>query len=85
MAVDGYGNYLTWFGRHWSAPRLVDPKGAALSSVSCASASFCVAVDLNDHAFAWDGRSWSAPVHVLPLRSAPRPSDYTVSCPSATF
>jgi hypothetical protein len=48
MAVDGYGNYLTWDGRHWSAPRLVDPKEAALSSVSCASASFCIAVDLNE-------------------------------------
>ena len=85
MAVDGYGNALEWNGRGWSAPRPVDPEGAATSSVSCSSASFCIAVDLNDHFFAWDGRSWSAPRRVLPAATAPRPSDYTVSCTSRSF
>ncbi len=62
----------------WSAPVAID--GAdTLTSVSCPSASFCVAVDDSGNALTFNGSSWSAPtsidMHVL----------YSVSCTSASF
>ncbi len=64
----------------WSAPQSVDPTYPHLVSVSCPSASFCVAVDYSGHALTYNGTAWSAPVDIDGsnlLRS--------VSCPSASF
>jgi hypothetical protein len=44
VAVDQQGNALTWNGSTWSAPLDIDP-GFSLTSVSCTSSTFCVAVD----------------------------------------
>ncbi len=45
VLVDRAGNAFTYDGRAWSAPTFVDPRAGGLSSVSCPSATSCVAVD----------------------------------------
>jgi hypothetical protein len=47
--------------------------------VSCPSASFCVAVDINGHALTYNGSSWSAPVSIDAVGL------FSVSCPSSSF
>jgi hypothetical protein len=42
--VDAIGNALTYANGSWSSPHGID-SGEQLKSVSCASQSFCVAVD----------------------------------------
>jgi hypothetical protein len=42
----------------WDAPAALDP-GAEVTSVSCASASYCVAVDAGGDVLSWDGAQWS--------------------------
>jgi hypothetical protein len=54
-------------GRSWSVTA-IEAGGADLTAVSCASASFCVAVG-PDHALRWDGTAWTS---ILP---APEPTD----------
>lgn len=44
----------------WSAPVNIDG-AVAFSSVSCPSASFCAAVDLNGSALTFNGSTWSVP------------------------
>jgi hypothetical protein len=72
------GDAATFNGSSWSAPAKID--GAWLESVSCALASFCVAVDGSGNALIFNGSSWSAPTKIdgnNALRS--------VSCPSASY
>jgi hypothetical protein len=67
----------TFNGTGWSAGRLVSGS-TNLTSVSCATTSFCMATDY-DSAFVFNGTAWSG---------ATRVSDEllsTVSCPSTTF
>jgi hypothetical protein len=89
--VDANGNHLTplierWSGGTWKqhqAPKATVP--AALASVSCASATSCVAVGFQQsfmHALAirWNGKAWTAlsvPAKVQGLLS--------VSCATATI
>ncbi len=68
-------------GLTWSTPQSIDPDGgiATLTSVSCPSASFCMAVDQAGRALTWNGSSW------LSLRIIdPNGGLSSVSCPSAT-
>ena len=58
-AVAGPGEITTYDGSVWSAPKVVD-SGVTLTSISCASAGFCVAVGDHD-AVTFDGTTWSAP------------------------
>jgi hypothetical protein len=67
-----------------------DPRAGVLDSVSCPSASFCVAVDGNGNALTatrhpgWPGGSsmdWSTPVTIDPIAGLLT----SVSCPSASF
>jgi hypothetical protein len=44
MAVDAQGDALTYTNGSWSSPTAISGAGV-LDSVSCTSASFCVAVD----------------------------------------
>jgi hypothetical protein len=83
VAIGGTGNALTWNGSSWSAPVHVDPIGN-VSSISCPSTTFCLAVDLgagktatNGDYLTWDGSSWTTPA------SMPRAG--SVSCTSASF
>ena len=65
----------------WSAPTDIDASNF-LKSVSCASASFCMAVDLQGNALAWDGNLSFGTHPVFPSQFA---FFYDVSCPSASF
>lgn len=51
-----------------------------LASVSCPSASFCVAVDWGGRALTYDGSSWSVPLTIDPGHALS-----SVSCPSELF
>jgi hypothetical protein len=62
----------------WSAPMSVD--SAPVVSVSCPSASFCVAVDVNGNTVTFNGSSWSAPASIDGTNVLS-----SVSCPSAAF
>ncbi len=66
-------------GFAWSAPAFVD-SAAGITSVSCPTASFCMAVDADGNALSFDGSSWSAPVSVDPGGNL-----NAVSCPTASF
>lgn len=77
-AVDWSGDVLTWNGRSWSDPSLIDPNGY-LASVSCASVHACVAVDWSGRAFLWNGRTWSKPMAI------DRDALTAVSCPMPRY
>jgi hypothetical protein len=64
----------------WSAPLLIDRsvRNASLYSVSCPTASFCMAVDPSGTVFRWNGTSWSSEA------IAPK-ALFAVSCPTTTF
>jgi hypothetical protein len=49
-----------WNGRRWSPVHVDLPvcRSAAFTDLSCASRSFCMAVDLNDQVVTWDGTAW---------------------------
>jgi hypothetical protein len=60
---------------------------AQLEAVSCASASFCVAVDNNGSAVTWNGTTWSSPQTVDSNSGTTSQGTImnAVSCPSASF
>jgi phage-related protein len=84
-AVDDNGNALTWNGRQWSAPVLLDPIAGVFTSVSCASPRFCAAVDGNGYAFEWNGQSWSGTTQFsITSPTDPNPGGLqSVSCPAS--
>jgi hypothetical protein len=57
------GEYaVTYNGASWETPTKIDSlEEPLLRSVSCASSSFCVAVDDNGNALTYKGGSWGAP------------------------
>ena len=66
-------------GLTWSSPVSIDP-GTVLESVSCASKSFCAAVDDLGEALTYNGTSWTAPAEIEPGSFLTG-----VSCPSKLF
>jgi hypothetical protein len=50
--VDGSGDAFTYNGTAWSSADPIDA-GGSLSSVSCPSAEFCIAVDSNGNAYTY--------------------------------
>lgn len=69
MGVEDEGYAFVFDGSSWSAPVRIDPQGVSctndicdggtgLISVSCASPSFCAAVDGYGNAFTFNGSSW---------------------------
>jgi serine/threonine protein kinase len=62
----------------WSAPRSIDST-KSITSVSCSSASFCMAVDAAGNAIEWNGSTW------LSQGVAGGTGFTSVSCPSAQF
>ena len=69
----GNGYFATYNGREWSRPRTF-----GFNVVSCASASFCVAVG-GGRAVAFDGTTWSTP------ESDDLSGVQSISCPSVPF
>jgi hypothetical protein len=82
----GYNSYggdvVTFDGRSWGAPQLLDP-GYKLHSVSCVSASFCV-VGAAVNAFTYLDGVWSAPQIVDPADTNGNGIG-SVSCVSVSF
>jgi hypothetical protein len=64
----------------WSSGTLIDASGGGLLSVSCPTASFCVAVDVDGYAFTYNGSSWSS---AEPIDTGH--AYLEVSCPTASF
>ncbi|WP_460629783.1 hypothetical protein [Intrasporangium mesophilum] len=64
----------------WAGPTEIDPRRGSMQSVSCATNTFCVAVDEHGYAVKYDGQSWSEPsdIGAGTLLTA-------VSCPSTSF
>lgn len=62
----------------WGEPTHIDSAGATLGGVSCASATFCVAVDSEGNAFTFNGSSWSQPARIDPNGGGL----FRVACPS---
>lgn len=63
----------------WSAPMRVDPSFSP-AEVSCASASFCVAVGPDGSFVTYDGGSWNTPTPIAGAEAL-----VSVSCPSPSF
>jgi lysophospholipase L1-like esterase len=89
--VYGGGASFTWNGASWARHDVVafdsyEGQDYFLVSVSCTSASFCIALDDSGHAFSWNGTSWSGPTAIDPNIGTQMP-DFppSVSCTSATF
>src|ERR1019366_5208388 len=56
-AGSGGGNEISYTGSTWSSAANIDVNG--LVSVSCPSATFCMAVDSMGNALSYDGNTWS--------------------------
>jgi hypothetical protein len=65
--------------------QLIDPYAGSPTDVSCASATFCVAVDRFDRSVTYNGTTWSVPVAMSPDAGAEGNDVLTVSCVSSTF
>jgi len=83
VAVDRYGNAVTFNGTTWSALQGTEPLPDGLvtgmdTAVSCASATFCAELAQDGDAVFFDGSSWSKPV-------ATGLGASSVSCASASF
>src|SRR5947209_14506538 len=87
VVVDSIGQAFAWNGRAWSKPVTID-SDQGLSSVSCASKRFCMAVGsaeppgsvAQSYALSFNGRHWSKPTLLDPRRSLT-----AVSCPRPEF
>jgi len=79
---------LTWNGATMSWPPVLVDSGAnvtpqpTIGYVSCASATFCAAVDAGGNALTFNGKTWSAPVTIDAGTTPPLDA---VSCPTPTF
>jgi hypothetical protein len=60
--VDEIGQVLQWNGQMWSPPAPLGPTGTALTSVTCPTTTFCVAVDKVGGIEQWNAGSWSRSV-----------------------
>ena len=65
---------------NWGAPESVDPPHGEISSISCATQTFCALVDYHGYAQTYDGANWGTrtPVNTPSALNA-------VSCATATF
>ena len=76
MAVDNGGGVYTYNGTSWTGVAAIDV-GHSFTAVSCATATFCVAVDSSGNAAVLDHGKW----HVSPMTS----TMIAVSCPVRAF
>jgi hypothetical protein len=63
----------------WGQPSSVDARQGGISSVSCPTTGFCMAVDSSGHAVALNGSTWGTPALVSPDDLV------SVSCPTSGF
>ena len=65
----------------WSKTQLIDPGvRSSVSVVSCATTTFCAAVDTNGDVHVWRSGTWLAPQHLNAGGSLS-----SISCPTTTF
>jgi hypothetical protein len=71
---------MTYNGRSWSTPVVIDPGTNGLEGLSCATSSFCIATDGSGNVLRYNGRSWSKPELL-------QAGEYlnSVSCPTVRF
>ena len=96
-AINVSGRPSMYNGRSWTTLARLETNVAqlvaqhdglpAVSSVSCPTARFCVAVDPLGSAFVYDGSSWSgaAPIDSASAEIGSRGGLTSVSCPTARF
>ena len=83
---DNLPNYWNGSSWHWSSYKTeslsnaIPRDDAFMSALSCASATFCVAVDTRTTPLIWDGHTW-----LYSTVSGPPPGLTSVSCTSASF
>ena len=63
----------------WSAATLIDPPSGYLTSVSCPTATFCLAVDGNGNFFTYESGVWSSSGKFGGV------SVTSISCPTSSF
>jgi hypothetical protein len=80
--ADGGGTAVTYRGHFWSHPEAIKSALTGPTSVSCASGTFCAAVDAAGNALMYHGHAWSPATPVDPQAKG-RP--VWVSCPSSSF
>jgi hypothetical protein len=80
--VSGEGDAMVFDGHSWTTPTSVLTTASTLSSVSCTSTSFCMAVDDAGEFLTFDGTSWTTPAFIA---AEARDGQYEVSCASATM
>jgi len=68
-----------WNGSTWS-DEILDSGYYSITSVSCVTTTFCMAVDQLGNEFTWNGSTWSAPLDVDSANILD-----SVSCPSTSF
>lgn len=78
-STSGYALTLTWNGSVWGTTTTNLGDSQPITDVSCASVSFCLAVDSQGDTLTWNGSTWSAPSD----EGGGGPD--SVSCVSATF
>jgi hypothetical protein len=73
------GEPSAWASGAWSAPSQIDGPGNLFKSVSCASSTFCVAVDDEGDEMTFNGNSWSLPQKIFSGEL------FQISCPTNGF
>jgi hypothetical protein len=81
--VDYSGYAVIYSEGKWGARVKIDTSGVSPLAVSCASPSFCVAVDNYGKAEIYNGTSWQAPETIA--TGGASAALYSVSCPSESF
>lgn len=77
--TSGATYYMKWNGAKWTHPAKIDGV-TGIGAVSCASTSFCVAIDEDGHALIWSGRRWTTTAVRTPDTQLA-----SVSCTSTDF
>jgi hypothetical protein len=60
VEVDEFGNYLTYDGHSWTAPRRINRNALGTLPISCAGSRFCLTLDSLGRGWVYDGSSWHA-------------------------
>lgn len=84
VAVDKFGQAMTWSDGTWSAPSTID-SGHSLVAVSCSSATYCVAVDDAGDAVVDSDGTWSSPAYVESGVSYQGGGFTSISCVAGDF
>ncbi len=83
VAIDEFGNVLTFDGQDWSSaePVLGDSGTTRLVGVSCPTTTYCLALEADGGYATYDGSTWSDVQRMPPKHGVP----YAISCGTPTF